>query len=230
MMPRTRTMPSAGAKPRSPTRPKTHKTPRSPTQPKTRTMPRSRTIWMAALALATLAPTSTLDAQERQRPRQPPSRQALERRFEDRVVDMSRRRLDLTDENAERLRTILREGWSARRELREELEAERARFAAAVRDADTSDAEFTRLLNRMQELRRREYELWVAEQRALAEIMTPRQRAMFVQMQMRVNDAVRDVRRRKPEGGGGGGGGRPEGGGGGPDGHSPSGADRPRGR
>jgi hypothetical protein len=62
----------------------------------------------------------------------------------------------------------------------------------------------------MEDLRRREYELWVSEQRALAECMTPRQRAMFVQMQMRANEAVRDVRRRRPddrsEDGGGGGG------------------------
>jgi Spy/CpxP family protein refolding chaperone len=170
---------------------------------------RARDLILAAVAAALLAPAA-LDAQVRPRRPPPAERQALERRFHQRFLEMSSRRLSLEQPQTERLGSILQRGWSARQALQQELETERERFAAAVGDPNTSDEEFRRRLEAMEDLRRREYELWVSEQRALAEFMTPRHRAMFVQMQMRANEAVRDVRRRRPddrsEDGGGGGG------------------------
>ena len=150
---------------------------------------------------ALLGPAS-LEAQTRpQRPRQrPEQRQALERHFQQRFLEMSSRRLSLQPVQTERLGSILERGWSARRELQRELEEERARFAVAIGDEDATDDEFRRMLATMEDLRRQEYELWVSEQRALAEFLTPRQRAMFVHMQMRATDAVHDMRRRRSEG------------------------------
>lgn len=151
--------------------------------------------------VALLGPAS-LEAQARpQRPPQrPEQRQAVERRFQQRFLELSSRRLSLEQRQTERLGTILERGWRARKDLQRELAQERERFAAAVRDEATTDDEFRRLLATMEDLRRQEYELWVSEQRALAEFLTPRQRAMFVQMQMRAIDAVRDMRRRHSDG------------------------------
>ena len=182
-------------------------------------MTRTRTGAVAVMTLlaASLAPTA-LAAQAR--PQRPPPRQ-MERHFQQRFLEMSSRRLSLEAQQTERLGAILERGWAARQELQRELEDERKRFADAIGDPDTSDQEFARRLEAMAELRRREYDLWVSEQRALAEFLTPRQRAMFVQMQLRLNDAARDMRRRRPDGerrnrgdGGGGDPGGPGGGGG----------------
>lgn len=152
-------------------------------------------------ARALLRPAS-LEAQTRpQRPRQrPEQRQALERHFQQRFLEMSRQRLSLQPVQTERLASILERGWRARRDLQRRLEVERERFAAVIGDEDTTDDEFRRILSTMEDLRRQEYELWVSEQRALAEFLTPRQRAMFVHMQMRAIDAVHDMRRRRSAG------------------------------
>lgn len=168
---------------------------------------RGRTVALATamLALAPFgatsagapAPGGALAAQVRPAPQ----RRELEQRFHQRFLDLSRKRLELQESQTERLGSILERGFQARRQLQADLEAERVRFAEAIADANTSDDEFLRRLAAMEGLRRREYELWRSEQQALAEFMTPRQRAMFVQMQLRMNDAVRDARRRPPHGG-----------------------------
>ncbi|HUG02593.1 MAG TPA: hypothetical protein VML95_12065, partial [Longimicrobiales bacterium] len=159
---------------------------------------RWRTAALTIVAVAAVAPFGGLAAQARpQRPQEPAQqRRALERRFHERFLDISRRRLDLEERQTERLGEILERGWRARHALQRELAAERERFQEAIGNPDTTDEEFRRRLDAMEQLRSREYELWRSEQRALAEFMTPRQRAMFVQMQMRMNDAVRDVRGR----------------------------------
>lgn len=171
----------------------------------------TRRLAAAALAAALLVPAgallgpASLEAQARPQrpPERPEQRQAIERRFHQRFLELSSRRLSLEQRQTERLGTILERGWRARKDLQRELAQERERFAAAVRDEATTDDEFRRLLATMEDLRRQEYELWVSEQRALAEFLTPRQRAMFVQMQMRAIDAVRDMRRRHSDGEGG---------------------------
>lgn len=165
---------------------------------------RWRTVALVTAALAALAPLAAapgggafggaLEAQVRP---QPPQRRALERRFQQRFLDLSRERLDLEERQTARLGEILERGWQARQGLQRELAAERERFNAAIRDPETGDDEFRRRLDAMEDLRRREYELWRSEQRALAEFMTPRQRATFVHMQLRMNDAVRGARGRR---------------------------------
>ncbi|MEN8374687.1 MAG: hypothetical protein ABFS34_04500 [Gemmatimonadota bacterium] len=157
-------------------------------------MTRLKGIAVLTLALAALAPAAGVDAQVRTDRR--PGRAALEQRFHRQFMERSRRQLDLQEGQSQRLEDVLRRGRENRRELQRQLMQERHRFIRAIEDANTSDDEFRRRLGAMEDLRRREYELWRSEQDALAGFMTPRQRASFMQLQMHMNDAVRNARRR----------------------------------
>ncbi|HSM36249.1 MAG TPA: hypothetical protein VK837_07630, partial [Longimicrobiales bacterium] len=107
-------------------------------------MTQTRTGAVAVVTmLAAILASTALAAQAR--PQRPPPRQ-MERHFQQRFLEMSSRRLSLEARQTERLGDILERGWAARQELQRELEEERARFADAIGDPDTSDQEFARRL------------------------------------------------------------------------------------
>ena len=79
--------------------------------------------------------------------------------------------------------------------LETEVQSLRQELDRTLRDPATPDGEFESLLDRLAALRTRELELWHDEQRALAGVLTPRQRARFLVLAARFQERVRELRR-----------------------------------
>lgn len=133
-------------------------------------------------------------------------RDSLESELLSRFVGQLSRELSLTAEQTSGTDRILRAGAEQRRVLMRESGALRGRLVRALREAGTTDAEFTSLLNEHEALRRREDELWRAEQDSLARVLSPRQRTQFVIQWVRFQEQVRTIisqqLRSSPRGGG----------------------------
>jgi Spy/CpxP family protein refolding chaperone len=141
-------------------------------------------------------------------------RMELEQRVRRQFLSQVARRLELTTTQREQVREILRGGAEERRDLALESQALRIDLMQAVRDEDTPPARYEELLQGIQSLRQREQGLEVREEEALARVLDPRQRALFLMMRMQFNDRVRQLRGPGMRGPGGGGpGGRGSGGG-----------------
>src|SRR5690606_3139308 len=67
----------------------------------------------------------------------------------------------------------------------------------AVENETTSEAEFTQLLERMAHLRAQEQNAWQADQRAIAAVLTPRQRAIFSPRWIEFQERRRAVMRQR---------------------------------
>ncbi|NJD09075.1 MAG: hypothetical protein FIB01_01075 [Gemmatimonadetes bacterium] len=62
-----------------------------------------------------------------------------------------------------------------------------------MRDPAATDAQFDQLLAEQNALRLREHQLWQREQNRLAQVLTRRQRAHFVLLWLRLQDAARGL-------------------------------------
>jgi Spy/CpxP family protein refolding chaperone len=141
------------------------------------------------LALASLVPV-TVAAQQ-----QPSTRRGqLERQVLSRFLDRAARELELDAAGRARLEGVLHASVEQRRAIAQEAARLRQDLNAALRDPATPDAEFERLLNELAELRAREIRIWREEQAALADALTPRQRARFLVMSARLNERIRALR------------------------------------
>jgi hypothetical protein len=75
----------------------------------------------------------------------------------------------------------------------------RRQLMRAARDSTVTDAEVDRMLGQLEQLRLREQDLWSRDNAALSQILTPRQRAIFLLEFMRFNERIRDlVQQRMP--------------------------------
>lgn len=138
-------------------------------------------------------------------------RTELERQVRHQFLTQVGQRLGLSADQRERVRTVLLENAEARRELALESQALRIDLMQAVRAEDAPMSRFEAILDRLEALRSQERELERQEESALAEILDPRQRAMFLMMRMQFNDRIRQMRGMPGRGPGGGpmGGGAP---------------------
>lgn len=127
----------------------------------------------------------------------PGRRAALQERVFQRFLDTAASTLQLDATGRRRLAEVLREGQERRSELRRELMEVRRSLMHAVEDPDAPEEEIRRSLDVVSELRRREYELWRDEQAALARVLTPRQHARFMGLQMRFVERVRELQGRR---------------------------------
>jgi Spy/CpxP family protein refolding chaperone len=129
-------------------------------------------------------------------------RAALEARVLQRFVERTAAELSLTESQATRLHAMFERNMERRRQAARESAEIRRQLAAAVREPGTTDADFQRHLTALQTLRQREHELWQREQQALAELLTPRQRAQYMTRWMALQENIRDVmaRRGRPPG------------------------------
>jgi Spy/CpxP family protein refolding chaperone len=140
-------------------------------------------------------------------------RPELERRVRARFGEMVRQRLDLTDEQAQRLGETVQGFQEDRRRLFREEQALRRRVEALVLEGgdDTAEtAEARELLDRMQGLREEEARLSASEQERLLEVLTPLQVLRFQALRDEMGRRIRSLR------GGGSGGSDGPGGPGGP--------------
>jgi hypothetical protein len=132
-------------------------------------------------------PPPRLDAQAR------PNRAALERQILKRFVEQSGREIGLNPPTQNRLQQILNESNARRRQINQEGIAIRQRLMDAIRNPQTSDDEFARILAEIDALREREHELWRSDQEALSKELTPRQRALFTVRWLRFQENIRDL-------------------------------------
>lgn len=127
----------------------------------------------------------------------PTQRQALEQRLRQRFGEVVRRQLSLTDDQFRRLGETNRRFEGQRRDL-----VSRERSArGAIRDelGQANGGDETRVGERMQELlaiQRERLALVEAEDRQLAEFLTPQQRARYFGLQEQLRRRVEEMRRR----------------------------------
>lgn len=125
--------------------------------------------------------------------RQMQSRAQLESRVMQRFLEQSGREIGLDANEHARVQRWLQDSQARRRELNDEAAVIRQRLLDAVRDPNTSDAQFERVLNDVNQLREREHEMWKQDQQQLATLLPPRKRAQFVVRYLRLQDTIRDI-------------------------------------
>ena len=140
------------------------------------------------LVMAFLA-TVAAPAQGQERAR----REQLEAQIAQRFMNHAAMELQLDASARTRLEQHLRTTAPRRRALAQNTVQLRGQMLRAVRDENTPDGEFTRLINEMTRLRDQEEEMWKSDQESLSRILSPRQHARFVVMWIRFNEQVRDM-------------------------------------
>lgn len=154
-------------------------------------MTRARWVIVAMAALA-LVPADGWA--QRGPPRGGQERQELERRIRARFAEIVRERLQLTDEQAEGLGSVLRAFEDDRRELRRREMALRRRVQA-FSGAQGEDAQAARaIMEEMAALRLEEAQLFQREQTALLEVLTPVQLVRFHAAREELSQRVRRLR------------------------------------
>ena len=157
---------------------------------------RSLTRWLAALALA-IAPTFAAAAQDA-----PPQRDALEQRFRQRLGQIVQRRLELTNDQAAKLRATNQRFEPRRRELlREERQTRQAlRRQLAGGGAKADQREVGRLLDAMLAVQQRRLAIVEQEQKELAGYLTPVQRAKYYALQEELRRRMQEMQQRRRAG------------------------------
>jgi len=154
--------------------------------------PNTRLALVAALAALPVLPPAV----PAQQPwRADTRRERLEAEVLSRFVNRAARDLELDADGRARLESVLRASAERRRAIAQEARSLRQELDRTLRDPATPDGEFESLLDRLAALRTRELELWHDEQRALAGVLTPRQRARFLVLAARFQERVRELRR-----------------------------------
>ena len=158
---------------------------------------KTRILLGGALA-ALLAGALPLEAQRGRRGGgfrgQGPNRAEMEQRIRQRMGEMMRERLGLTDEQAAGLGEIVQGFEQQRRDLFRQEQAVRRRVEALVLEGGDGDEEGRELLARMLELRRSEADLYAAEQEALLEILSPVQVLRLQSLRDQLGQQIRRFR------------------------------------
>lgn len=118
-------------------------------------------------------------------------RARLERQVLRQFVERTAQQTGMTAEQRTRIEAVLRASAERHRERMMAGVRLRRELAAAIGDARTGDAEFTRLLAQIERLRAQEQDAWRQDQRAIAGVLTPRQRAVFTVRWMEFQERVR---------------------------------------
>jgi Spy/CpxP family protein refolding chaperone len=152
--------------------------------------------WVLALTL--LVP-ATLAAQEREGGRGdgPKDRQAMERLFRARLAQIVKQQLNLSDDQMRRLEQTNQRYETQRRDLVRRERELRMELRREVNAGDQANQDRVRqLLDETMKLSRDRLESIEAEQRELAQFLTPLQRAKFLGIQENVRRRVESARDR----------------------------------
>jgi Spy/CpxP family protein refolding chaperone len=144
-----------------------------------------------------------------QEPSPDPRRAELEQQVRRQFLSRVAQRLELTDDQRDRLVETMREGAESRQELARESRTLRHDLMQAVRSGSTEMETFQDILGRLDGIRDRERAIQEREEARLAEFLDPRQRAIFLVLRMQFNDRIRGMRGPGPHRGGPGGAGPP---------------------
>src|SRR4051794_16651056 len=129
------------------------------------------------------------------------SRAQLERRFRERLYQVTRRRVGLSDAQMNRLMPINQRFETQRRAIQRQERETRVALREAMRDSTRADqGRITSYLDKLVELQRQRVELVAQEQRDLAEFMTPLQRARYTALQEQVRRRIEQMLRQNRAG------------------------------
>ena len=148
-----------------------------------------RAMWLVVLSLV-VAPVPVMAQVRGDQER----RTELERQVRRQFLAQVAQRLQLTSDQREQVRAVLAERAEDRRDLALESQALRIELIQAVRDEDAPMSRFEAILEQLEALRSREREIEEQEEAALAEILDPRQRAVFLILRMQLNERIRQMR------------------------------------
>jgi periplasmic protein CpxP/Spy len=127
-----------------------------------------------------------------------PRRAELEKRFQQRVETMVRQRLQLTDDQAAKLRDVASRTEESRRTLRrDETMARMAMREELLAGDNANEARVAELLDQMPRLERRRLELLEQEQRELSRFLSPLQRARYFALQDELRRSMQEMQRRR---------------------------------
>jgi hypothetical protein len=124
-------------------------------------------------------------------------RDSLEAEIVQKFIGDLTRELKLDATQREEIERVLTESGARRRELMRTSGQLRGRMHRALRDPNTPDADFVKLLGEYDLLRVREHDLWRRDQDELARFLTVRQRAQFLIHWANFQDKVRDIIERR---------------------------------
>lgn len=123
---------------------------------------------------------------------------SLERRFEQRLDSIVTLRLALTEEQRTRVRDVASRTERARRQLRlEELEVRVAMRRELLSGDKANEARVAQLLDAIPQLERRRADLLDQEQRELAGVLSPVQRARYFALQDELRRGLQELQRRR---------------------------------
>lgn len=165
-----------------------------------------------ALALVTTASTPPVavaqrrDARPPSRAQEPARRQQMERQLRQRLWQVTKEQVGLTDAQMSKLGETTRRFDARRRTLNQKERAERVTLRQQIEAGDRADqTRVAAALDQLIQLQRERVELQAEEQHELAGYMTPLQRARFAALQEQVRRRVEALRRQRPDSNGRGG-------------------------
>lgn len=127
-----------------------------------------------------------------------PQRVQMERRLQERINQVVRKRLALTDSQFFKLRDVASRVEEDRRTLRnEEMTTRFAMRQELMAGEKANEAKVGELLDQMPKFERRRLELMEREQRELAKFLSPSQRARYLGLQDELRRSMQDVQRRR---------------------------------
>lgn len=158
-------------------------------------------IVRAGVSLLLLA--LAVPAAAQQRPAQgPPGRAQLEGEIRRGFARAVRERVGLSEEQMRRLAPLTQKHEQERRQLQMEERATRMALQLAMRDSAPDQDRVAQGLERLLDVQKRRIALLEREQRDLAAIMTPVQRARYLALQEQVRRRMEQMRQRRQMGGG----------------------------
>jgi hypothetical protein len=126
------------------------------------------------------------------------NRAQLERQFQQTLYQMTRRRVGLTDEQMRRLVPINQRFEMQRRAIQRQERETRLALRDAMRDSTSADqTRISGYVDKLIQLQRQRVDLVEQEQRDLAQVMSPLQRARYMALQEQVRRRVEQLRRQK---------------------------------
>ena len=132
------------------------------------------------------------------RAQQPAGRARLENEIRRRFAQLVRQRVGLTDDQIARVAPVTQRYEQQRRQLLLEERDARTSLRAMMRDERTADsAQVDRRLQQLIDIQKRRVQLVEAEQRDLATVMTPIQRAKFMALQEQVRRRLEQMRQQR---------------------------------
>lgn len=125
------------------------------------------------------------------------NRQQLQRRVQQAIWKMTKRRVGLTDDQMARLAPVHQRFESRRRNLTREERQTRVALRDALRDSTHVDqAQVSAYLDHLVQIQKQRSELIEDEQKELAQFMTPVQRARYTALQEQVRLRIQQLARR----------------------------------